>query len=378
MTLTTRVSVRLVRRGDRRDVAAFVDLPERLHAAGGVWAPPGLRRDAIRQLHRSHPFHQHSSASFFVAEHRGRVVGRIAAIENRRYNVHHGTRAGFFGSFETVDDEAVSTALFSAALDSLRRRNLTEAIGPRGVSGLGETLLVEGFEHRPVGGVAWNPPYYEHHVLAAGFEPMVDFRSGRFPSTHRHRRVIHDVAQRARLRSGFETMTFQSRAQLKRWLPRIIPVFLDAMSETVTFYPPTRAEIDELVRTILLVVDPRAVTVVLKRGRVVGFVFAYPDLGEVLARTRGRLAPFGWADFLTGRDNRPVYAINGVGVLAEHRGFGANALLYSEITRVLLEDIGVQAAEVVQVATTNRKSFEDMTALGVTWNRTHRLYRKEL
>lgn len=378
MTLVTPAKVRLVRRGDRRDVAAFVDLAERLHGDTGVWAPPGLRRDAVRQVRRDHPFHAHSSASFFVAEHRGQVVGRIAAIENRRFNAHHGRKVGFFGSFETIDDEEVSRALFETAFDSLRRRGLEEAVGPRGVSGLGETLLVDGFDHSPVGGVAWNPPHYEAHVLGAGFEPMVDFRSGFFPNTHHHRRVIGEVAQRARLRSGFETMTFQSRRQLQRWLPRIIPVFLESMSETVTFYPPTRAEIDDLIATILLVVDPRAVTVVLKRGRVVGFILAYPDLSDVLRRTRGRLIPFGWVDLAASRRNRPVYAINGIGILPQHRGFGANALLYSEITRVLIEDIGVESAEIVHVATTNRKSFEDMTTLGVTWHKTHRLYRREL
>jgi ribosomal protein S18 acetylase RimI-like enzyme len=377
MTLTARTVVRLVRRGDRRDIAAFVDLPERLHSHHPQWTPTGLRSDGIRQLGRDHPFHRHSSASFFLAERDGQVVGRISAIENRPYNNHHGRNAGFVGSFDTVDDLEVSSALVEAACASLRRRGLSEVIGPRGISGLGETLLVEGFEHPPVGGVAWNPPYYAEHLTAAGFEPMVDFLSGWLPGDQQHAPVIEKVAGRAR-RNGFETKTFRSRAELKGWLPRIIPVFLQAMSETVTFYPPSQAEIDDMVGTVLRVADPRGVTIVLKEQAVVGFLLSYPDLGPALRRTRGRLLPWGWVSFLRARTGQPVYAINGLGVLPEHRGLGVNALLYSEITQVLPKEVGIERAEIVQVSAANQRSIEDMTALGVNWYKTHRLYRRDL
>ena len=39
---------------------------------------------------------------------KGRIVGRIAAIHNRLHNQTHGDRVGFFGFFESKDDQAVT------------------------------------------------------------------------------------------------------------------------------------------------------------------------------------------------------------------------------------------------------------------------------
>jgi hypothetical protein len=41
---------------------------------------------------QKHPFYEHSDADFFLVARDGGDVGRIAVLENRRYNEYQGTR----------------------------------------------------------------------------------------------------------------------------------------------------------------------------------------------------------------------------------------------------------------------------------------------
>jgi hypothetical protein len=70
-------------------------------------------------------------------------------------------------------------------------------------------------------------------------------------------------------------------------------------------------------------------------------------------------------------------SVNGLGLLPEYQGLGANAVLYAELVRTL-ETRDVEFADVAQVAEFNQKSLSEMEALGVTWYKTHRVYKRAL
>jgi hypothetical protein len=88
------------------------------------------------------------------------MVGRIAAIKNDAHNREHADRVGFFGFFESADEQRVANALFAAAAwfrapggDMLR--------GPMSPSINDECgLPVEGFQTPPTLMMPHNPPYY--------------------------------------------------------------------------------------------------------------------------------------------------------------------------------------------------------------------------
>jgi hypothetical protein len=74
--------------------------------------------------------------------------------------------------------------------------------------------------------------------------------------------------------------------------------------------------------------------------------------------------------------NHPVILdINGVGLLPEYQGLGGNALLYSELDKVI-HSTHIKKAEVVQVDERNLRSYADMQKMGVAFSKTHRTYRK--
>jgi hypothetical protein len=147
----------------RGDLRRFIDLPWRLfdRRRDPQWVPP-LRltvRDALDQ--RRNPFYADADRELFLARQGDRIVGRIAAIENRAHNRFHEDRVGFWGFFECVDDQDAADALFDAAETWLAARGLQVMRGPMNPSTNYECgLLTEGFEYRPTFMTTWNPPYY--------------------------------------------------------------------------------------------------------------------------------------------------------------------------------------------------------------------------
>ena len=72
-----------------RDRSAFRWLPFRLYRGDPCWVPP-LHRDVRAFLRpERHPFAGSGTLLPFLAWRGDRVVGRIAAVENRAHNDYH-------------------------------------------------------------------------------------------------------------------------------------------------------------------------------------------------------------------------------------------------------------------------------------------------
>ncbi|MBN1400191.1 MAG: hypothetical protein JXA74_05100 [Anaerolineae bacterium] len=362
----------------RRDVRAFVRLPFALYRHCPQWVPP-LVSDVRAGLDpRKHPFYQHSQAAFFLAESDGQTVGRIGVLDNRRYNDYHGTRAAFFHWFDCVDDQAVARALFERACDWARGRGLEVMLGPKGLlrsDGMG--ILVEGFQHRPAMGIPYNHPYYARLVEGAGFEKEIDYLSGLLHGDYRLPQRFFDIAERVKERRGFAIKSFKNKREMRAWGYRIKDVNNAAFPEVWGFYPMGDDDIERSIQQLSFIADPRLIKLVLKGDDVIGFLLVYPDLSDGLQRAKGRLWPFGWWHILRERKRTRWLNINGLGLLPEYQGLGANAVLYTEMQKSVVAR-GADYADVAQVAETNLKSMGEMQAIGVEWYKRHRIYRREL
>ena len=74
---------------------------------------------------KKNPFYRRATLKMFIAEKEGRTVGRIAAIDNQGHNDFHNEKTGFYGFFESTDDQEVANALFQAAEGWLKSRGVT-------------------------------------------------------------------------------------------------------------------------------------------------------------------------------------------------------------------------------------------------------------
>jgi len=325
------VSIRPVR--SRRDLAAFIDLPYRLFDRDPVWVPP-LRLDVAMTLDRTkNPFFEHADAEYFLAERAGQVVGRIAAIENRLHNEFHADRVGFFGWFESINDQAVADALLEAAGAWLRARNLTVMRGPASFSTNDQCgLLVDGFETRPTLLMPHNPPWYADLLERAGMVKAKDllvYQGG--VETH-HVPVPERLARGTELirqRQGV-TLRMLNMKDFPAEVERIKAIYNAAWERNWGFVPMTDHEIDHLAKAFKPVVIPDLVPFAEKDGKVIAFGLVLPDLNvALLGNRRGRLLPFlAKALWIIRTKRLRRCRILLLGILPEWRGKGVDAMLY--------------------------------------------------
>lgn len=365
----------------RGQVHRFVRLAYSIYRDDPSWVPP-LNIDIEAQMdRRKYPFYEHSDADFFIASRDGQDVGRIAAIENRPYNRHHGTRRAQFFHFESIDDQEVATALFEQLFDWARQRGLDEVIGPKGLTVLdGYGLLTSGWEHRQMASqMNHNPRYYPPMLEALGFGKEVDWLScyadrDAFVFPER----LHRIAERVEKRGALKVQRFRTVGDLKRWAGRIGEAYNRTFVNNWEYYPLSERELASIVSTLETYADPALIKVITHNDDVVGFVFAFPDIGAALQRCRGRLLPFGIIDILLETRRTNWVAVNSAGILPEFQGHGGNALLYAEMERTVSARKTFQHAALYQVAETAVDMRRDLEHIGGIAYKNHRVYVKKL
>jgi hypothetical protein len=365
-------------RASRRDVRRYVEFPFRLYRENTLWVPPFVGEIHAQLDPDRHPFYEHSEATFFLALEGDEVMGRIAVLDNARYNQYKGERTAFFYHFDVVNDRAVSRALFDAAFDWARGRGLDLMWGPKGfIAADGQGLLVEGFEHRPALGIPYNYPYYGELLEDAGFEKQLDFISCYMD---RHLTVLPsrflEVAEKIKRRSGFRTVRFRAKDGLRAMVSRVAAAYNSAFVEVQGYVPITEAEAKAISDRILAVADPTLITLLMKGDEIVGFVLAYPDLSAAIQRCRGRMWPTGWYHLLREFRRTRWLNFNGAAILEPHRGLGGNALMYAELYHTLIDRTQYQYADLVQVQETNTRMIQELEALDVKPYKRHRVYRR--
>jgi len=293
-----------------------------------------LRRDVVDLLSRAkNPFFEHAEAEYFVAERDGALVGRIAAIVNRLHNEFHHDKVGFFGFFETINDQTVADRLFDTAATWLRKRGLDTMRGPASFSTNDESgVLVDGFETPPVLMMPHNPRYYLDLLERAGFTKAKDllvYQGGSeehpVPVPERLARATDLIRQRMGL-----TVRPLRMSDFAAEVERIKVLYNLCWERNWGFVPMTDHEIDHLAKQFKPVVVPELAPFLEKDGKPVGFALALPDLNVVFRKNRsGGMFPavlkLLWA--LKTRKIRRLRILL-LGIIPEYRGKGFDAILY--------------------------------------------------
>jgi GNAT superfamily N-acetyltransferase len=366
----------------KRDARRYVQFLFDLYRDHPYWVPP-LFSDAMKQVDpRRNPYFLHSEADFFLAQQGNEIVGRIAVLENRNYNDYHKKRDGFFYLFDVIDDQGAADALYGAAFDWCRSRGLTRIIGPKGFvvfEGIG--MLLEGFEYLPAMGIPYNYAYYNRLTENVGFEKEVDFNSYyiHIPDFGLPERVSR-LAGRVRERRGLRARNFQSKAELRAVVPQLLDAYNNVFTENWEYVPVTREEADVVADQMLQITRPEMVKVIVnKDDQVVGFLFAFINVGQALQRCRGRLFPLGWLYVLREMRRTKYLDVNGMGILEEYRGLGGNIIMYDEIYKTLGGGRGqFEHADMTQMADFVVRMLSDANTLGGEKYKVHRVYHREL
>jgi GNAT superfamily N-acetyltransferase len=374
-----------------RDLHRFVTFPWEVYRNDPNWVPPLISQEKNLLTPGKHPFHEHGEIRCFLAEARhtgGRqvVVGRIAAIRNRRHEEFHGEPVGFFGFFEclptkehfrdkglaSLGPEEVTAALLDAARDWVRRQGLEILRGPMNPS-TNETcaLLVDGFDDPPMVMMPYNPPQYVELLEGAGLRKAKDLVAYTLEDADPPPRMV-EMAEKVSRRTGVRIRPLRKK-ELTDEVRRVQEVYNSAWEKNWGFVPMTPAELDHMAKELKPIVEPRLVCFAEKGDRTVGFALALPDVNQALKHANGRLFPFGLIKVLWYSRRIDRMRVLALGLLEEFRGLGIDQLMYLHLWREG-RAMGMRQGEFSWILEDNMRMRVPLERFGARVYKTYRIY----
>jgi GNAT superfamily N-acetyltransferase len=318
----------------------FIEYPNRLYAGDPNYVTPLYveRKEFFDK--KNNPFYRTARTQLFLAIRNNEVVGRIATCISYRHNDYHEEKTGFFGFFDTPDDEEISRRLLKVAMIELKKAGMDRMRGPMNFSTNHECgFLVEGFDSPPVVMMTYNHPYQTRLAEKFGLKKVMDLVAYKLPTStgpsERIRRVVESRLARTRVKIRPINM-----GSFAREVHLIREVYNQAWAKNWGFVPMDDDEFDHLAKNLKQILDPEIVCIAEHEGRAIGFSLALPNINQVLIRLDGRLFPTGLLKLLwltKVRKSIDQCRLITFGVIPEYRNRGIDMMLYMETARRGLE-----------------------------------------
>ena len=313
---------------DKKTFKEFLHFPFQLYTKDSLWVPP-LLRDIKEQFSPRNPFFKHAEVTPFIAHFHGNVVGRIAAIYNEAHIQFHREKAGFFGFFECIDENAVAKALIDRVKHWLRSKGISLLLGPMNFSSNEEWgLLVQGYDHSPSLMMPYNLPYYQSLLEVCGFTKAKDLFAYELDIPEKLPEKTYRVASIAE-KQGVTVRPVNIK-DFQREMSVFKSVYNSAWEKNWGFVPMTDEEIEYMAKKLKTIIVPELALIAECNGKAIGFMMCLPDFNYVLKKLNGRLFPFGVLKALWYSRKIKNLRLLLLGITQGYRRRGVDALLFTE------------------------------------------------
>lgn len=149
----------------KKDLRSFVNFPLSLYKDMSGYVP-GLFIDEMNTLDSTkNPAYEFCESRLFLAYKGDELVGRVAAIINKKANARWDHQEVRYGWLDFVDDKEVSQALMDAVAQYGREKGMKTMTGPLGFTDFDpEGMLVEGYDHLSTMALRHCWPYYKEQI----------------------------------------------------------------------------------------------------------------------------------------------------------------------------------------------------------------------
>ena len=316
----------------RANLNRFIRFPDELYRNCAQYVP-ALHSDQVRSLTKAAPL-AYCKRRMWLAMDGKKVVGRICAMINPRYNELYGKKRVRFGWFDCINDIEVAKLLVGTAEQWAKGEGMTEIHGPLYYNTMGKQgMLVEGYENIPPFNCLYNFPYYNDLMAALGFTKECDWLQYKMVANHgvpeKARRVAKIVMERYNLHLGSLDTLKKDPAQVRKFFQ----MYNDSFSQTVyNFIPLTKAEIEEEAKSVMPYISDKASSILLdEHDELVAFGISFPSISVALQKAKGRLFPFGWYYLLKALRNYETTDLMVNGAVPEWQNKGVSAVYYKEM-----------------------------------------------
>jgi hypothetical protein len=383
------MSVEIKKVSSRRDLDKFIQLHYDLYR-GNQYDAPNLYSDELKTLSKDkNSAFEFCEAEYYLAYRDGKVVGRVAAIINYRYNKQWNRPCVRFGWLDMINDDEVLRALLTAVEEYGRQKGMKEIIGPLGFTDMDqEGMLTKGFDQLSTMATLYNFPYYPKLMeLMEGYEKDIDYVEYKlYVPKEGIPEKFSKIAQMVEKRYNLHCPDLK-RSQVfgpEQYGQKVLDVVNKTFGHLYGYSVMSQKQIDEYVHTYFKYFSMDMICVIedwnTPNHDVIGVGITIPSLTKALQKCRnGRLLPFGWWHILKALWLKKTDVVDCllIGILPEYRKKGANALLFYKLIPVY-QKYGFLWGETHVEMETNDKVQSQWVYLEHEQHKRRRCYKKAL
>lgn len=364
----------------RRDLKAFIYLPEKIHAGHKNWVHPIYMDEWTYFSAKKNKAFSYCDTILLLAFKDGKPVGRIMGIINDRYNEYKGEKTVRFGYIESWKDEAVVGGLLKQIEDWGRQKGMTRIVGPYGFTDQDpEGLMVEGFENRATIATTYNYEWMPEFVEKQGYTKDIDYFVFKLEVPQEMPEFYHKIYERAMRKGKYKILEFRKKKEFKPWIKPILHLMNEtySASDIYGYTPLDEQEMMDLAKRYMPILDPRFIKGVVVDGEAASFVIAMPDMTEGIQKARGRLFPFGLFKILRAAKKTKQLDLLLGAIKEKYRGRGLDVLMGMKMFQSARE-AGMEVMDTHHEMESNVRVQAEMLRMGGKLYKRFRIYQKEL
>ena len=366
----------------KKELKTFIRFNYELYR-GNPYSVPDLYDDMLGTFSpKRNAAFEFCEADYFLAYRNGHVVGRVAAIINRRANETWNKKEVRFGWIDFIDDFEVSEALLDTVAQWGKERGMEAMVGPLGFTDMdAEGMLIEGFDQLSTMSTIYNFPYYPQHMEKLGFEKETDWVEFKLTVPdklpEKFVRISEIILQKYKLKIK---KLKRKEIKEKNYGQKIFYLINEAYAPLYGYSKMTQGPINQYIKMYLPLIDMRMVSLVEdENGELVAVGISMPSLSEALQKAKGKMLPFGWYHLMKALffKKPQVLDLLLVGVKPEYQSKGVNALLFYDLVPVY-QQMGFKYGESNPELEVNKKVQSQWNAFESVLHKRRRAYKKML
>ena len=330
----------------KNELKKFAEFPNKLfkHCSNYV---PSLVSDEMATLSRKNPAHEYCDSKYWLAYSGDKIVGRVAAIINRRANESWNEKKVRFGFFDFIEDINVCKKLIEKVEEFGREYGMTEVHGPMAFTDMDkECWITKGFEERQNLTLLYNLPYYIDFIEQLGFKITCEWAQNKMPASQPIPEKVARINKLIMEKYNLRLLKFKSSKEIMPYAKSFFSALNDAFNSggLYSFVPLTEKEINIYIKSYFSVLDPKLVSLVVdENNEVVAFGLSIPDLNEGFKKANGKLFPFGWFHILKCLYKYDTIDLLLNGVRSDWQKKGVHSIYYSDMNEVAIAN-GIKTA----------------------------------
>ena len=366
----------------KKELKTFIRFNYELYK-GNPYSVPDLYDDMLGTFSpKRNAAFEFCEADYFLAYNNNKVVGRVAAIINKRANETWNKKEVRFGWIDFIDDIEVSEALLDTVARWGKERGMEAMVGPLGFTDMdAEGMLIEGFDQLSTMSTIYNFPYYPQHLEKLGFEKEADWVEFKLTVPdklpEKFVRISEIILQKYKLRIK---KLKRKEIKAKNYGQKIFDLINEAYAPLYGYSKMTQRQINQYIKMYLPLIDLRMVSLVEdENGELIAVGISMPSLSEALQKAEGKMLPFGWYHLLKALffKKPKVLDLLLVGVKPEYQSKGVNALLFYDLVPVY-QQMGFKYGESNPELELNKKVQSQWSAFESVQHKRRRAYKKML